>query len=216
MLFFSLRPSGLYFATATSSNTPFAPPCGQRKNVSSIYRIYALILVLWSGSLDSLNEYSIHSTITFTLEVSPTELHFLGVSIKYTGQEFLTTVYTKPTEELYVKASAQMIEIFLAKVYEGSLLQKPRQEVRVIPRQQLLEKKLVKPHKSSRILFISTFDANSKQCRNIVLKYWGLLGTDPRSVSCSRLNPCFHTGGGKVLVTWLIPNPSVIQITNTL
>ncbi|XP_041439648.1 uncharacterized protein LOC121400506 [Xenopus laevis] len=90
-----------------------------------------------------------------------------------------------------------MIEKFLAKGYEEGTLEKHRQEVRAIPRQQLLEKKMVETRKSPRIPFISTFDVNSKRCRMIVLKYWGLLGTDPRYGKLFQAPPLFSYRRGK-------------------
>ncbi|OCT74298.1 hypothetical protein XELAEV_18033259mg [Xenopus laevis] len=84
------------------------------------------------------------------------------------------------TDYLYEEASAQMVDKFLSKGYNASSLEGHRQEVRSIPRQQLLKKSGFKSNKSLRTPFISSFDSNSLAYKKIILKYWGMLSTDPK------------------------------------
>uniref|UniRef100_A0A803JIS1 Reverse transcriptase domain-containing protein n=1 Tax=Xenopus tropicalis TaxID=8364 RepID=A0A803JIS1_XENTR len=59
---------------------------------------------LWTGTQDLLNDFlfhlnNCHPTIKFTLECDRTQIHFLDVMITVNDSNFVTSVYSKPTDK---------------------------------------------------------------------------------------------------------------------
>ena len=87
------------FATKALANWPLKPLIW--------LRFIDDIFMIWTHGENSLKEFieylnSIHPTITFTHEISPTSINFLDITVKVnSGWELYTTLYEKPHTPIY-------------------------------------------------------------------------------------------------------------------
>uniref|UniRef100_A0A803KAK4 Reverse transcriptase domain-containing protein n=1 Tax=Xenopus tropicalis TaxID=8364 RepID=A0A803KAK4_XENTR len=101
------------------------------------------------------------------------------------------------TPELFEEEALQTVQKFMEKGYCQSELMEVKKEVEVVPRKDALRIKNKVTEKAKRIPFITSYDINAKARRNIVLKHWSILATDPKYGNLFKMPPVFSYRRGR-------------------
>uniref|UniRef100_A0A803JRB9 Reverse transcriptase domain-containing protein n=1 Tax=Xenopus tropicalis TaxID=8364 RepID=A0A803JRB9_XENTR len=127
----------------------------------------------------------------------PNSFHPQGLFRGLPKSQFMRIKRIASTNEVYEDESQKMVQKFVEKGYCQLDLMEVKREVGLIPRNETLKMKGKAVDKVKRIPFITSYDINAKARRNIILKHWGILATDPKFGHLFKLPPIFSYRRGR-------------------
>eukprot|EP00079_Xenopus_tropicalis_P036647 XP_017950418.1 PREDICTED: uncharacterized protein LOC108647884 [Xenopus tropicalis] len=126
-----------------------------------------------------------------------TSFHPQGLFRGLPKSQFMRIKRIASSMELFEDESSKMVQKFVEKGYCQTKLMEVKREVGLIPRKEVLKTKSKTAEKVKRIPFITTYDINAKKRRNIILKHWGILASDPKFGHLFKLPPMFSYRRGR-------------------
>ncbi|XP_041440270.1 uncharacterized protein LOC121400667 [Xenopus laevis] len=125
--------------------------------------------------------------------------------------QFLRAKRIASTDDDYRRAGQSLSERFVQRGYESKHVKKVMEEVKSIPRKELLQKSRQVRQKDNRSMFVSKFVRHSKNIEKVIKKYWPVLQRDKTFGKLFKDPPRFCYRKGMSIRDMLCPSELPIE-----